>query len=72
MRKNSAASAGINLLFNCSFCGFHFMINCDGLSQLLCKIPGCDILAVSLAVESELKERGFGMRRMTPLENGSA
>lgn len=56
MRENSAASVGINLLFNCSFCGFYFMINCNELSQLLCKLPAYDTLAVSLTVDSKLKE----------------
>lgn len=32
-------------LLNCTFCSFH-LINSDGLSQLLCKIPGLDALGV--------------------------
>lgn len=74
MRENSAVSAGINslTLFNCPFCSFHLMMDCDGLSQLLCKIHGCDILGVVLTVESEFKGREFGMRGMTLLETGDS
>lgn len=58
---NIAASAERNLLslHNCSFCSFHLMINYDGLIQLLCRLPGHDVLAVVLTVESESGTRGI-------------